>query len=136
MATEHKSAVIGIKVDFEVSSKNGLRQVLLGLDKTVEANLDTWSIRFALNERDKKSDGWTTRVKLNVEVKSIHNNAAEIAAKTGLTMEQTTFLLTDAAKAAKAAQAAKDSATTPETKASAKKQVADSKEVIEGVFEE
>ena len=136
MATGHSSAVVGISVDFEVNSKNGLRQILLGLDKTVEPNLVTWSIRFALNERDKKGDAWTTRVKLNVSVESIHNNVAEIASKTGLSMEQTTYLLTDAAKEAKAAQAAKDSATTPQAKAAAKQQVAASKKTVEAVFDQ
>lgn len=134
MATGHASNVIGISVDFELVAKNGLRQILLGLDKTVEAALVTWSIRFELNERDKKADAWARRVKLNVSVKSIHNNLAELAAQNGLTIEQTTYLLTTAAKATKDAQAAKDAATDAQSKAAATKKVEASKEKVEEVL--
>jgi len=134
MATGHTSNVIGVSVDLEVVAKNGLRQILLGLDKTVEAALVIWSIRFELNERDKKADAWARRVKLNVAVKSIHNNLAELAFQNGLTVEQTTYLLTTAAKATKDAQAAKEAATDAQSKTAAKNKVEASKEKVEEVL--
>ena len=134
MATGHTSNVIGVGVIIEVNSKNQLRQILLGLDKTVEPNLVTWSIKFDLNEREKKADAWATRVKLNVVVKSINNNLAELASQNGLTIEQTTYLLTTAVKATKAAQAAKDSATDAQSRAAAKQKVEASKAVVEEVL--
>ncbi len=133
-STGHTSNIIGISVDLEVVAKNQLRQILLGLDKTVDSALVTWSIRFELNERDKKADPWARRVKLNVSVKSIHNDLAQLAAQNGLTIEQTTYLLTTAAKATKDAQAAKDAATDAQAKAAASKKVEASKEKVEAVL--
>jgi hypothetical protein len=59
---------------------------------------------------------------------------AELAAQNGLTLEQTTYLLTTAAKATKDAQAAKDAAKTAAEKAAAAKKVSDSKDKVEAVL--
>ena len=73
-------------------------------------------------------------MKLDVAVKSIHNNLAQLAAQNGLTVEQTTYLLTTAAKATKDAQAAKAAAKDAVAKAAAAKKVEASKEKVEAVL--
>lgn|GEM_PF-4185189 len=133
-STKHTSNIVGVSVDLEVVAKNQLRQILLGLDKSMDGALVTWSIRFELNERAAKTDSWARRVKLDVAVQSIHNNLAELAAKNGLTDQQVTYLLTAAAKATKDAQAAKDAAKDAAAKAAAATKVAASKEKVEAVL--
>ena len=104
MATT-KSAVIRIKVHFELNTPNGLRRVIFGLEKDTQGKVVLWKIDFQLFERSKKSDPFGDAiVTLNVEVDKALNDKAEKASK-GLTAKQSAHALGPAADDAKAAEA-------------------------------
>jgi hypothetical protein len=98
--------IIKIKVHFVLTTPNGLRRVVFGLEKDTQGNLAIWKINFQLFERAKKSDSFPTEpmIELDVEVDKILNSKAEKAAKSGLTQKQTTHALGPASETAKAAE--------------------------------
>lgn len=102
-AAAKKSSVIGIKVRFELITKDKLRRVIFGLEKDTEGNVVMWKIDFELFERDKKGDPWDEAIiVLQVELEKALNAKAEKALK-GLTPGQSAHALGPAADDAKAA---------------------------------
>ena len=105
-ATEPKRTIVGIKVKFELNSKNGLRRVIFGLEKNSQGDEILWKINFALFERDKKSDAYgDALVDMAVEVDTQLNKRAEDTAQRGLTPGQAAHALGPAAEDAKASAA-------------------------------
>lgn len=103
-AKASKSSVIGVKVRFELITKDKLRRVVFGLEKDTEGNVVMWKIDFQLFERDKKGDVWGDAIViLQVEVEKALNAKAEKALK-GLTPGQSAHALGPAADDAKAAK--------------------------------
>lgn len=103
-AAAKKSSVIGIKVRFELITKDKLRRVIFGLEKDTEGNVVMWKIDFELFERDKKGDPWDEAIiVLQVELEKALNAKAEKALK-GLTPGQSAHALGPAADDAKAAK--------------------------------
>lgn len=103
-AAAKKSSVIGIKVRFELITKDKLRRVIFGLEKDTEGNVVLWKIDFELFERDKKGDPWDEAIiVLQVELEKALNAKAEKAFK-GLTPGQSAHALGPAADDAKAAK--------------------------------
>lgn len=99
-----KRIVVGIKVKFELNSKNGLRRVLFGLEKDTQGDDIIWKINFELFERTKKSDPYgDALINLDVEVDTQLNKKAEDTAHNGLTPGQAAHALGPAADDAKAA---------------------------------
>lgn len=99
-----KSSVIGIKVRFELITKDKKRRVIFGLEKDTEGKVIIWKIDFQLFERDNKGDDWGDAIiVLQVEVEKALNAKAEKALK-GLTAGQTAHALGPAADDAKAAR--------------------------------
>jgi hypothetical protein len=93
-----KRVVVGIKVKFELNSKNGLRRVIFGLEKDMEGDDIEWKIHFELFERDKKTDPYTDPlVSLDVEVDTRLHGKAEATAHDGLTPPQAAHALGPAA---------------------------------------
>lgn len=98
-----KSTVIGVKVRFELITKDKKRRVIFGLEKDTEGKVIIWKIDFQLFERDNKGDDWGDAIiVLQVEVEKALNAKAEKALK-GLTAGQTAHALGPAADDAKAA---------------------------------
>ena len=105
-ASEPKRTIVGIKVKFELNSKNGLRRVIFGLEKNSQGDDILWKINFALFERDKKSDPYSDAlVDMDVEVDTQLNKNAEDTAHKGLTPGQAAHVLGPAAEDTKAAAA-------------------------------
>lgn len=103
-AAAKKSSVIGIKVRFELITKDKLRRVVFGLEKDTEGNVVMWKIDFELFEREKKGDPWDEAIiVLQVELEKALNAKAEKALK-GLTPGQSAHALGPAADDAKAAK--------------------------------
>ena len=99
-----KRVIVGIKVKFELNSKNGLRRVIFGLEKDTQGDDVLWKINFELFERDKKSDPYgDALINLDVEVDAKLNKKAENTAHNGLTPGQAAHALGPAAEDAKAA---------------------------------
>ena len=99
-ASEPKRTIVGIKVKFELNSKNGLRRVIFGLEKNSQGDDILWKINFALFERDKKSDPYSDAlVDMDVEVDTQLNKKAEDTAHKGLTPGQAAHALGPAAEA-------------------------------------
>jgi len=97
---------VGIKVKFELNSKNGLRRVIFGLEKNSQGDDILWKFNFALFERDKKSDPYSDPlVDMDVEVDTQLNKKAEDTAHKGLTPGQAAHVLGPAAEDTKAAAA-------------------------------
>ena len=104
-AGEPKRVIVGIKVKFELNSKNGLRRVIFGLEKDTQGEDIIWKINFELYERVKKSDPYgDALVDLDVELDTKLNKKAEDAAHNGLTPGQAAHALGPAADDAKAAK--------------------------------
>jgi hypothetical protein len=105
-ASEPKQTIIGIKIKFELNSKNGLRRVIFGLDKDTQGDDVLWKINFELFERDRKFDPYgDALVDMDVEVDTRLNKKAEDTAHKGLTPGQAAHALGPAAEDAKAAAA-------------------------------
>ena len=103
-AGDPKRIVVGIKVKFELNSKNGLRRVIFGLEKDTQADDIIWKINFELFERIKKSEPYgDALIDLDVEVDTQLNKKAEDTAHNGLTPGQAAHALGPAADDAKAA---------------------------------
>jgi hypothetical protein len=103
-AGEPKRVIVGIKVKFELNSKNGLRRVIFGLEKDTQGEDILWKINFELFERDRKSDPYgDALINLDVEVDAKLNKKAENTAHNGLTPGQAAHALGPAAEDAKAA---------------------------------
>jgi len=103
-AATPKHTIVGIKVRIELNAKNGLRRVIFGLEKNTDGDDVVWKIDFELFERDNRSDDYgDALVALNVEVDTKLNSRAEIAAKEGLTPDQSAHALGPAADDAKSA---------------------------------
>jgi hypothetical protein len=101
-AGDAKRLVVGIKVKFELNSKNGLRRVVFGLEKDTQGDDVQWKINFELYERDKKSDPYgDPLVSLDVEVDTKLASKAEDTAHDGLTPRQAAHALGPAADDAK-----------------------------------
>ena len=101
-----KRQIIGIKVKFELNSRNGLRRVIFGLEKLTEGDVVTWKINFQLLERGKRSEPFDAPiVSLDVEVDAALNKKAELAAEKGLTEGQGSHALGPAADDVKAFKA-------------------------------
>src|ERR1043166_1443548 len=100
-----KRVIVGIKVKFELNSKNGLRRVIFGLEKDTQGDDIIWKINFELYERDRKSDPYgDALVDLDVELDTKLNKRAEDAAHNGLTPGQAAHAIGPAAEDAKAAK--------------------------------
>ncbi len=105
-ASEPKRTIVGIKVKFELNSKNGLRRVIFGLEKDTQGDDVLWKINFQLFERDKKSDPYgDALIDLDVEVDARLNKKAEDTAHNGLSPAQAAHALGPAADDARAAAA-------------------------------
>jgi hypothetical protein len=105
-AGQPKRTIVGIKVKFELNSKNGLRRVIFGLEKDTQGENVIWKINFQLFERDKKSDPYgDALINLDVEVDAKLNKKAEDTAHNGLTPGQAAHALGPATDDAKAAAA-------------------------------
>jgi hypothetical protein len=103
-AGDPKRIVVGIKVKFELNSKNGLRRVIFGLEKDTQGDDIIWKINFELFERIKKSEPYgDALIDLDVEVDTQLNKKAEDTAHNGLTPGQAAHALGPAADDAKAA---------------------------------
>ncbi|HWH39442.1 MAG TPA: hypothetical protein VNU21_06355 [Usitatibacter sp.] len=90
--------LVGIKVRFLLNTRDGLRRVVFGLEKTTDGDDVKWVINFELYERDKKTDGFgDAMVTLDVEVDTRLNNKAETVARQGLTPKQAAHALGPAA---------------------------------------
>jgi hypothetical protein len=99
-----KRIIVGIKVKFELNSKNGLRRVIFGLEKDTQGDHVIWKINFELFEREKKSDPYgDALINLDVEVDTKLNKKAEDTAHKGLTPGQAAHAIGPAADDAKAA---------------------------------
>lgn len=102
-AGDAKRVVVGIKVKFELNSKNGLRRIMFGLEKDSQGDMVVWKIQFELFERDKKTNPYgDPLIGLDVEVDTQLNKKAEITAHNGLTPGQAAHALGPAADDAKA----------------------------------
>lgn len=100
-----KRVIVGIKVKFELNSKNGLRRVIFGLEKDTQGEDVIWKIHFELYERDNKTTPYgDALVNLDLEVDAKLNKKAEDTAHSGLTPPQTAHALGPAADDAKAAK--------------------------------
>ena len=107
-ASEPKRTIVGIKIKFELNSKNGLRRVVFGLEKNSQGDDVLWKINFELFERDRRSDPYDDPlINLDVEVDSRLNKKAEETAHNGLTPGQAAHALGPAADDAKAAASGK-----------------------------
>ncbi len=105
-ASEPKRTIVGIKVKFELNSKNGLRRVIFGLEKDTQGDDVLWKINFQLFERDKKSDPYgDALIDLDVVVDARLNKKAEDTAHNGLSPAQAAHALGPAADDARAAAA-------------------------------
>jgi hypothetical protein len=103
-AGDAKRVIVGIKVKFELNSKNGLRRVIFGLEKDTQGDDVLWKINFELFERDKKADPYgDALINLDVEVDAKLHKKAEGTAHNGLTPGQAAHALGPAAEDAKAA---------------------------------
>ena len=99
-----KRIIVGIKVKFELNSKNGLRRVIFGLEKDTQGDDVIWKINFELFERENKSDPYgDALINLDVEVDTKLNKKAEDTAHNGLTPGQAAHAIGPAADDAKAA---------------------------------
>ncbi len=95
--------LIAIKVHFTLNTRNGLRRVIFGLEKTTDGDVTKWVINFQLFEREKRTDDFGDAiVSLSVEVDTKLNQKAETASH-GLTTGQAGHALGPAADDAKAA---------------------------------
>jgi hypothetical protein len=101
-----KVDVLGIKVRFTLTSKNGLRRVVVGLEKSSEGANVQWVVDFQLFERQKKSEEFGDAfIQVQVELETALNKKAELAAQNGLTPGQAAHALGPAADDLKAAKA-------------------------------
>jgi hypothetical protein len=83
-----------ISVDLEVMTKDRLKRIVFGLDKTPEGEDVKWLITFEFYERDDKNDEFgEALVKLNVDVRTKNHDAAEQTARKGLNTPQAEHLL-------------------------------------------
>jgi hypothetical protein len=83
-----------ISVDLEVLTPDRLKKVVFGLDKSVDAEGEHWTIDFQFLQRAKKTDEFgDPLVTLSIEVKKNNNAAAEETAMKGLNSAQTEHLL-------------------------------------------
>ena len=104
-AGEPKRVIVGIKVKFELNSKNGLRRVIFGLEKDTQGDDIIWKIHFELYERDRKTTPYDDAlINLDLEVDAKLNKKAEDTAHNGLTPAQAAHALGPAADDAKAAR--------------------------------
>ncbi|MBS1810268.1 MAG: toll/interleukin-1 receptor domain-containing protein [Acidobacteria bacterium] len=96
--------ITALKVRFILNNRDGLRQVIFGLEKMVQGDEILWKINFQLFERLKKSDAFNDAlVDFSLAVNSSLNAQAERAASQGLTPGQSAHALGPAADAQKAA---------------------------------
>ena len=83
------TAVIGLRVRFELGARSGLRRVVLAMEKSNKTGGATqWAVEFQLFERPSKAAGWTQVAGLRVELDTRQNAAAAGVAKRGLSDEQ------------------------------------------------
>jgi hypothetical protein len=100
-----KMDVIGIKVRFTLTSKNGLRRVVVGLEKDSEGEEVHWLMDFQLFERQKKSEEFGDAfIELQAGLDTTLNKKAEAVAQHGLTAGQAAHALGPAADDLKAAE--------------------------------
>jgi len=92
-----------LKVNFMLTTTDGLRQVSFGLEKDTDGVKVNWTITFVLSERTAKTQPWGDPiVSLNVFVATaLHANAQAAADQNGLTPSQTAHATGPAADAAK-----------------------------------
>lgn len=88
-------SVKSISVDLEVMTKDRLKKIIFGLDKTPDGENEVkWVIGFEFYEREKKTDEFgDPLVKLNVDVRLKNFDAAEETARKGLSTPQAEHLL-------------------------------------------
>jgi hypothetical protein len=110
--------IVGIHVKFTLNTPEGLRRVTFELRKTVENDIEKWTIGFQLFERARKTDPFgDPLVDLNVDVDVDKNDEAEAMADDGMNKKQARFALGKAADTAKnpAVDTAKKKATVQKT---------------------
>jgi hypothetical protein len=101
--TQPPALPIALKVDFELNTPDGLRQISFGLEKDTDGVKVNWTITFVLSERtDTSTPFGDPLVSLRVFVASALHPHAETAAQNGLTAKQTAHATGPAADAAKA----------------------------------
>jgi hypothetical protein len=101
--TQPAALPIALKVDFELNTPDGLRQISFGLEKDTDGIKVNWTITFVLSERtDTNTPFGDPLVSLRVFVASTLHANAETAAQKGLTAKQTAHATGPAADAAKA----------------------------------
>lgn len=101
--TQPPALPIALKVDFELNTPDGLRQISFGLEKDTDGTNVNWTITFVLFERtDRNTPFSDPLVSLRVFVASSLHANAETAAHQGLTPPQTAHATGPAADAARA----------------------------------
>jgi hypothetical protein len=104
--TPAASLPIALKVNFTLTTPDGLRQIGFGLEKDTDGTKVDWTITFVLYERtDATKPFGDPLVSLTVFVATTLQANAETAAHDGLTPAQTAHATGPAADAAKAVQA-------------------------------
>jgi len=92
---------VALKVEFTLTTPDGLRKIFFGLEKDTDGAQINWTIRFVLSERtDPAKPFGDPLVSLNVFVATHLNANAEAAAQNGLTPAQTAHACGPAANAA------------------------------------
>jgi hypothetical protein len=100
-----KTAIAGLRVRFELGARDGLRRVVLAMERNNKANgLITWVVQFQLFERKTRLEGWTQIADLRVELDTKQNTQAAAVAARGLTDEQAARAIGPAADDARAAK--------------------------------
>ena len=83
------TAIIGLRVRFELGARSGLRRVVLAMEKSDKTSGTTqWAVQFQLFERPSRTAGWTQVADLRVELDTRQGVAAAAVAKRGLSDEQ------------------------------------------------
>jgi hypothetical protein len=101
-----KRVIVSLAVNFELNTTNGLRRVVFGLEKDTKGTDIEWQIHFSLFERAKRTDAFGDPiVKVDVDVHTSLNGAAEQLAQSKPTPEQAGEIIGPVAEDAKALKA-------------------------------
>ena len=90
MATTEKQ-LIHLKVTFTVITSDNLKKIVFGLTKDTKDGNETWTINFALSDKQKATDAdFSPRVTADIELELALHQLAEETATDGLNDTQAT----------------------------------------------
>ena len=83
------TAIIWLRVRFELGARNGLRRVVFAMEKNNKPNgVPQWVVQFQLFERRSRAEQWTQMANLRVDLDTKQNAKAATVAARGLSDEQ------------------------------------------------